>query len=302
MPVTGIRASVLKAGGPRPRRLQTWCPARAAAWAPDASPGRVLPWRRGQRSALSHEDPEPSMGSTPVASPRPRLFHRGGSNLVTYMLRDTDARPTALCGSAGGQGAWSVLRRRRPDPLQPSRAQPEWPLKRLSPRLSPSLRLCPRPSPVVRPAPASPGTASCAPAAGPRGRTSLAASAFAGPTRGVRARCPRSRQSLALRRGRAPAGPGSQPWDGRLWEEACLRGGGAGLRSPCRSAGGPPSTLAGSGAGFWFRWGQPSSFVTPHDSDKAAGSSFLVAIEQDQLFHAIVKMPNSKSCCQDGMF
>lgn len=79
-------------------------------------------------------------------------------------------------------------------------------------------------------------------------------------------------------------------------------GGGAGPRSPCRSAGGPPSTLAGSGAGFRFRWGQPSSFVTPHDSDKAAGSSFLVAIEQDQLFHAIVKMPNSKSCCQDGMF
>lgn len=246
MPATGIRASVLKAGGPRPRRPHTWCPARAAAWAPDASPGRVLPWRRGQRSALSHEDPEPSMGSTPVASPRPRLFHRGGSNLVTYMLRDTDARPTALCGSAGGQEAWSVLRRRRPDPLQPSRAQPEWPLKRLSPRLSPSLRLCPRPSPVVRPAPASPGTASCAPAAGPRGRTSLAASAFAGPTRGVRARCPRSRQSLAPRRGRAPAGPGSQPWDGRLWEEACLRGGALARGPPAEARAGHPRPSRGA--------------------------------------------------------
>lgn len=246
MPATGIRASVLKAGGPRPRRPQTWCPARAAAWAPDASPGRVLPWRRGQRSALSHEDPEPSMGSTPVASPRPRLFHRGGSNLVTYMLRDTDARPTAPCGSAGGQEAWSVLRRRRPDPLQPSWAQPEWPLKRLSPRLSPSLRLCPRPSPVVRPAPASPGTASCAPAAGPRGRTSLAASAFAGPTRGVRARCPRSRQSLAPRRGRAPAGPGSQPWDGRLWEEACLRGGALARGPPAEARAGHPRPSRGA--------------------------------------------------------
>lgn len=241
MPATGIRASVLKAGGPRPRRPQTWCPARATAWAPDASPGRVLPWRRGQRSALSHEDTEPSMGSTPVASPRPRLFHRGGSNLVTYMLRDTDARPTAPCGSAGGQGAWSVLRRRRPDPLQPSRAQPEWPLKRLSPRLSPSLRLCPRPSPVVRPAPASPGTA-----AGPRGRTSLAASAFAGLTRGVRARCPRSRQSLAPRRGRAPAGPGSQPWDGRLWEEACLRGGALACGPPAEARAGHPRPSRGA--------------------------------------------------------
>lgn len=246
MPATGIRASVLKAGGPRPRRPQTWCLARAAAWAPDASPGHVLSWRRGQRSALSHEDPEPSMGSTPVASPRPRLFHRGGSNLVTYMLRDTDARPTAPCGSAGGQGAWSVLRRRRPDPLQPSRAQPEWPLKRLSPRLSLSLRLCPRPSPVVRPAPASPGTASCAPAAGPRGRTSLAASAFAGPTRGVRARCPRSRQSLAPRRGRAPAGPGSQPWDGRLWEEACLRGGALACGPPAEARAGHPRPSRGA--------------------------------------------------------
>lgn len=186
------------------------------------------------------------MGSTPVASPRPRPFHRGGSNLVTYMLRDTDARPTAPCGSAGGQGAWSVLRRRRPDPLQPSRAQPEWPLKRLSPRLSPSLRLCPRPSPVVRPAPASPGTASCAPAAGPRGRTSLAASAFAGPTRGVRARCPRSRQSLAPRRGRAPAGPGSQPWDGRLWEEACLRGGALACGPPAEARAGHPRPSRGA--------------------------------------------------------
>ena len=38
------------------------------------------------------------------------------------------------------------------------------------------------------------------------------------------------------------------------------------------------------------------------NSDKVAGSRSLVAIEENQLFHATTKVPNSGSCFWNGMF
>lgn len=121
---------------------------------------------------------------------------------------------------------------------------------------------------------------------------------------GARARCPCRQQSLALRCGRARAGPGSQPGTdvsgrtcappGRLPAERALgggRGGSAGPGSP-RKLRGPTRPSRGAALASSHP-GTAELSRHPHDSDRVAGSSFSVAVGEEQLFRAIVKMPNS---------
>ena len=42
--------------------------------------------------------------------------------------------------------------------------------------------------------------------------------------------------------------------------------------------------------------------LSPPNSDKVAGSSFLVVLEESQLFRASTKVPNSGSCFWNGTF